>query len=450
MESDGEPVVDLAELSGMQGDPDTHPWTSAPRPRVLLYSQDGLGLGHLRRTSSLANELLRLRPQAAVLTVSDSPLGTFFGTAPNHDYLKLPSLVKSGPHWHALSLPLPSDDLLALRRDILRTTALNFRPDLLLVDHMPHGAGGELLATLEALAFTSTKVVLGLRDILDTPEVIRHRWEAEGAYEAVERYYDRVLVYGSKDVFDVAEQYGLSTAGASRLRYCGYVCTPDRPQRAARIRGRCLNGNGKARLIVAMAGGGADAYPMMDSLLRALPTIQAEIPCSLVMITGPFMPPAVRRDLMVRAQGVASVRTSVSDVLSYIGAADLVVCMAGYNTTTEVLQLGKPAVLVPRRGPSAEQRTRARLFAARDWVGVVDPVDLSAATLSAAVLARFGGAGARPTASPDFGGLQRAAEHLTRVLDGPRRDVVGDTGYAQEPARPLVPAAPGLGSFSFP
>src|SRR6185503_1919158 len=89
---------------------DGGPHSGAAGPRLLIYSQDGQGLGHLRRTSAIAAEFLRASPDACVLTVSDSPLGTFFGIAPNQDYLKLPSLVKTGAGvWHSLSLPLPSN-----------------------------------------------------------------------------------------------------------------------------------------------------------------------------------------------------------------------------------------------------------------------------------------------------------------------------------------------------
>ena len=305
-------------------------------PRLLIYCQDGLGLGHLRRTSSLAHEFLRAMPGACVLTVSDSPLGTFFGLSPNQDYLKLPSIVKTGAgRWSGLSLPIPSAELVALRGDLIRSVATSFRPDILLVDHMPHGATGELLPTLEALRSSSTALVLGLRDIIDAPHVVRHRWQVEGAYEAVERHYDLVLVYGTRDVFDVAEQYQMPPEVASRFRYCGYVCTPETAHDVSEVRARCLAGRTDGPLIVAMAGGGDDAYPVMHALLEALPKIRAEVPAALTMVTGPFMPAALQRDLQARAQtpGV-EIRTTVRDVPSYIEAADVIVGMAGYNTTT--------------------------------------------------------------------------------------------------------------------
>jgi predicted glycosyltransferase len=177
-------------------------------PRLLIYSQDGLGLGHQRRTTLLAGEFLAAWPGATALTMSDSPLGQFFPVSPGHDYLKLPSIVKAGPgEWHPVSMTLPFADVLHLRREIIRSTVLTYRPDVLLVDHMPHGAMGELVPTLETLRSLPVRVVLGLRDILDAPTTIRHRWRLEGAFEAVERHYDDVLVYGSQDVFDVAAEY---------------------------------------------------------------------------------------------------------------------------------------------------------------------------------------------------------------------------------------------------
>jgi len=345
----------------------------------------------MRRTSSIASKLLQMRPDAGILTLSDSKLGQFFHTHHNHDYLKLPSIVKSGPgSWRAANLPLDFSEVLEMRQELIRSALVSFSPHILLVDHMPHGAMGELLPALEALRSLGipTKIVLGLRDILDAPEVVQQRWSTEGAYQAVERYYDRVLVYGMRDLYDVAEQYRFSPLINSKLRYCGYVCTTEKAQAAERIRARYLAGSpDQTRLIVGMAGGGADAYPMMRSLLDALPMLQTRGRCVLVLITGPFMPADQVADLQKRARH-APVRLfpSVDDTLSYIAAADVVVAMAGYNTTAEILRLKKPAVLIPRSGPSAEQRTRARLFAARHWVEGVDPDNLSPELLADRIL----------------------------------------------------------------
>ncbi|MCX6048005.1 MAG: glycosyltransferase [Chloroflexi bacterium] len=411
--------------------------------RIATYSQDGLGLGHMRRTHLIASQFLGLCPDASVLTLSDSPLGQFFTPAPNHDYLKLPSIVKDGPgQWRAANLTLPFSEVSALRRELIERTVLGFRPQILLVDHMPHGAMGELLPTLAALRASGaeTKIVLGLRDILDAPEVVQSRWQIEGAYDAVEQYYDRVLVYGMRDVFDLAEQYRFSPSVADRLRYCGYVCESPKQRapelsmggpRSARqaklntgvaLRRKLLTGaHACAKLVVAMAGGGADAYPMMRTLVDAMPVIQRRQHSLLVLITGPFMPFELRKDLKVRAQGLpVRIITSVDDTNSYLQAADLVVAMAGYNTSVEILQSGKRAIFVPRRGPSAEQRTRAQLFAARGWVDMLDPDELSVDTLVPLVVQNLSlGSTLSTPNKPDLQGMHVAAAQLVDLLPTP-------------------------------
>jgi predicted glycosyltransferase len=385
-------------------------------PRLVIYSQDGLGLGHLRRTTLLASEFLQSHAGACALTVSDSPLGQFFSMTPGHDYLKLPSIRKAGPgDWRPVSLLAPFGDVLAMRRDTIRSAVLGFNPDILLVDHMPHGAMGELVPALEELKRRGVRMVLGLRDILDAPSVIRTRWKLEGAFEAVEQFYDQVLVYGRRDVYDVAAEYEWPAAARDKLRYCGYVCAPPAPAPAAqRIRARHERAHPGRPLVLVMAGGGADAYELFDAVLDAVPAVHAERGCHVVLVTGPFLPAAQRRDLARRARPLpVQLLTTVSDSLSYMQAADALVAMAGYNTTSEILSVGKPALLVPRQGPSAEQRTRAELFAERGWVRWLPYEQLGDGTLAGALLSLLDGAGPdEDLPAPDLRGRFVAAQHL--------------------------------------
>ncbi len=387
-------------------------------PRLVVYSQDGLGLGHQRRTTLLASEFLAAKAGASVLTISDSPLGQFFPTSVGHDYLKLPSIHKVGPgDWRPLSLSLSFAEVLEVRREIIRSAVLKFAPDVLLVDHMPHGAMGELVPTLEALKGSGTKVVLGLRDILDSPAVVRQRWHLEGAFEAVEQYFHDVLVYGSRDVFDMATEYDLPEGVSRRLRYCGYVCSPFTfPSAADKLRKRYLRNAPDSDLIVAMAGGGADADGLFATLMSAVPAINDERPCVVVIVTGPFLPRAEHRKLTRLARGLpVHVIRTVNDSLTYLSAADVVIAMAGYNTTAEILTLDKPALLVPRSGPSAEQQMRARLFADRGWVDWLPPADLSPDMLAKAALSALTNHRNR-TSTPDLRGRHAAAQHLLTRL----------------------------------
>ena len=90
--------------------------------------------------------------------------------------------------------------------------------------------------------------------------------------------------------------------------------------------------------------------------------------------------------------------------------------MAGYNTTIELLNAGTPALLIPRSGPSAEQRIRASLFAERDWVRWLDPDLLTTSAVTDAIVAALTGP-LCPTQSPDLGGRQAAVARLASRLE---------------------------------
>jgi len=415
------------------------PMTSAPR--ILMYTQDSFGLGHLRRATNLANELVRRRPDLSVLLVVDSPVAPFFELAPHVDFLKLPTVVKvdAGVFSPGL-LHTDYEHVRNLRTHLLREALVHFAPDVMLVDHMPGGANRELLPALEHArrAGLATRVVLGLRDIIDDPAVTCAVWQREGVYETLRREYHRVLVYGTQDVFATATEYRLDEAMDERVDYCGYVCNMSAVQSPERVRARLRLAD--EPMVVVMGGGGADAARLLDTYLEAVPLVAR--PFASVLVTGPFLPAAQRRALHARARELGvRVRTTVGDALSQIHAADVIVSMAGYNTVSEILRFGKRAIVVPRPGPSAEQGMRARLFAARGLFDVLELGTLEPRALAAALSRTLDPEHVPPPRMvPALDGLERACTALLAELSStaPAR-----TGTVTPAARRVEPTPAG-------
>jgi predicted glycosyltransferase len=351
--------------------------------RFAIYSQDGMGLGHLRRNTLIGQKILEAAPGSNILLIADSPVAPFFRLPPGMDFIKLPSIQKISPGvWQPTHLQVHEQDVQDLRAALLRNVFQCYQPDLLLVDHMPVGAKGELTPALEVLrkARPSCSVVLGLRDILDAREVIARVWQAEGAYDALRSYYHRVLIYGSSQVFDSCSTYSLPVPPQG-IHYCGYVVNPGPIRSASQIRQDLHTGSRK--LVFVSAGGGHDGYPLMRTYLQALRLLENGVDFLTLMAVGVNLPQEMIQALEEEAQGLpVQILTHVDDSLSHIAAADLVVCMAGYNTLAEVLYLKKRALVVPRAGPSAEQRMRAGLFADRGLVETLDPRDFSPETFA--------------------------------------------------------------------
>ena len=62
--------------------------------RVLLYSHDSVGLGHLRRNLAIAGEIATTFPNSSILIVTGSPCATQFKLPANTDLVKIPSITK--------------------------------------------------------------------------------------------------------------------------------------------------------------------------------------------------------------------------------------------------------------------------------------------------------------------------------------------------------------------
>lgn len=385
---------------------------------VMMYSHDSIGLGHMRRNSNIAARLVQEVPDLNVLMVVGCPVGLIFDLPPRVDFMKLPSIAKvARDTWESGKLSISKDLTRELRANLIQRAVEIFQPDLFLVDHVPAGVWGELLPTLDFMRRQQrqTKTVLGLREILDTPEILRKSWADQGIYDVLDRYYDDILIYGNRDIYDTAREYGLDTQCGVGARYCGYLSSEQLPQRSAATRAEV--GFDKDRLIVVTAGGGLDAYPFMANCMGALEGLQpAERPAA-VFITGPLMKAEERADLERRAGGLpVRVLNCVPNLADYLQAADLVVTMGGYNTLVESVRMGRPTLVIPRKGPSAEQQTRSRVFSEFGLVRSMSPDDVTPMRLADLILECLNSP-QPPRVSLGINGVAEAVRNLKGLLD---------------------------------
>ncbi|MHB1510081.1 MAG: glycosyltransferase family protein [Acidimicrobiales bacterium] len=384
--------------------------------RVLLYSHDTYGLGHLRRNLAIARRLLDSSGSTRVVLASGSPVLDRVARPPGLVCVQLPPVVKTGVDEYrssdrSLSLSLVSRARSAVLSDIVA----RWQPDALLVDHAPQGMKGELLPVFDTVRLRSpeTKVVLGLRDILDDPARVQATWKAEGTYEILESVYDGVVVYGDRDVFDLAPAYDIPEPLASCIEYCGYV-TANRPQ--APVRPAELTGDG--RYLLGTVGGGGDGVEVLVATAHSA----AARGLQSVLCTGPLMPATDRQILAEATKGIAGIAVveHVADLAAVALGADCVVTRGGYNSLCELINLAVPTVVVPRMWPRREQLLRARAFAARGLVHVVEaPQEALIPAVTKAVSKAIGTpAGVRDEL--DCNGAQRVVRFLERTVKATR------------------------------
>src|SRR5207249_9035649 len=86
-------------------------------------------------------------------------------------------------------LDVSDQELIALRAKVIRNAVKAFEPDVLIVDHLPLGAGGELKRTRERLRRGGDRRgVLGRGEGWRAREAVGRTWWAQGNVDAMREY----------------------------------------------------------------------------------------------------------------------------------------------------------------------------------------------------------------------------------------------------------------------
>jgi predicted glycosyltransferase len=415
---DPQPVFEsVAKGSGREG------FTEMPNDsvRVILYSHDAMGIGHVRRNLRIAQALTTsgVRGRAAdVLLMSGVVEAASFELPPHVDCLTLPALRKAeNGRYVPRRLGLAADAMTTLRSATIASAVQAFAPDAVIVDKLPHGVAGELVPTIQALqrsrAAGRCRLVLGLRDVLDDPQVVHVEWDRDQTVRWIEESFDAVWIYGDTRVFDTVREYRFSPAVAAKTHYTGYLHgnAASSGASAAELAEK-LDLRGR-QVVLCMVGGGEDGAPLATAFARG----QMPGDAIAVIVTGPFMPPESKRELRALASRNARLRVIefVAESAALLSLADRVVAMGGYNTMCEILAAGKAALIVPRVEPRREQWIRAARLNEMGMISVVDPCAIGSHEIE-----QWLALPNPPTASVegkiDFDGLSRIPEFLGELL----------------------------------
>jgi predicted glycosyltransferase len=388
--------------------------------RFFFYSHDGFGLGHTRRQLAIATALSQFAPEASILLASGADDVYRFGLPPQVDVLKIPALrkVRNGQYLPR-RLSLPIREVQSIRAALLEAAVRSFRPSVVLVDKHPFGVNGEFTAALDRARESGARAVLGLRDILDDRKTVLSEWAEDDLSARIAEYYDLVLVYGERSIFDPTAEYDLSAAVAERTHFCGYALNHQTRDPRAEMGAIAPILSDSARpLVLATAGGGEDGFSLLKTFIEAA----TDAPWQGAVVTGPMMSEREFGTLQrLAAKGDVTVQGFVTNLPSLFESAHALVCMGGYNTLAEALSVGVPTVSVPRTTPRREQFIRAQAFARRGLLRALDPADLNVASLRQAIQAALsmsrGEVLCRANAVMGFNGALEAAKHLLDLAE---------------------------------
>ncbi|MBB3561440.1 putative glycosyltransferase [Rhizobium sp. BK512] len=352
--------------------------------RILMYSHDTFGLGHLRRCRAIAHALVEDYRGLNILIISGATIAGAFDYRARVDFVKIPSVIKlRNGEYTSLASHIDLQDTLKMRESSIRHTAETFQPDIFIVDKEPMGLKGEVEETLAYLKARGTTLVLGLREVMDAPHLLQAEWKKNGIMQKIDQYYDSIWVYGPPDFYDPLVGLDVPSGVRRKMDFVGFL------QRSVSKGKNSLNAR-KDDYILVTTGGGGDGSDLVHDVMNAYEADETLTQKALVVL-GPYMPAAERAKLVRKGENIPYIEVIEFDnhMEELIDGATAVVAMGGYNTYCEILSFDKPALIVPRVAPREEQLLRARRASELGLVDMLLPEQSGDPTIMAETLKRL-------------------------------------------------------------
>lgn len=383
--------------------------------RVFIYVQHLLGIGHLKRAATLARAMAA-EGLEVTLASGGPPVESIAGPLSSSG-VRVAQLPPASAKDLGFKVLVDEDgrdvdsQWQARRSAALQDAWHAADAQVLLIELFPFGRRQmrfELLPLLEAARARARPpaIVCSVRDVLGGQKSAERQAETAAL---IERWFDAVMVHGDPAVLGFERTFPLAARIAGKLHYTGYVLADPGPPGGAA---------GTDEVIVS-AGGGAVGLPLLEAAL-ASKGLSAARHRRWRLLAGDHLPEAAYRKLATRAATDPQVvlERSRADFTTLLANCALSVSQAGYNTLLETVQARARAVVVPFAGGSeTEQTLRARHFAQRGLLHLIEEVALDAQALASAIDRALAGPRPQPGAV-DLGGARRSAALVAQWAAG--------------------------------
>ncbi len=328
------------------------------QPRILFYLPDD-NRHSLQRYLAIAHQLVQDLPNVQLKLITKAlpdavlPAGV--------DVLVIPGASGNSPT-RGMAASKKSQQK---REEYILDAIFQFQPHLLLVDRVASGLNGEILPALHFLKAWSpqTKIVYGMPDVEASPQTMQVSWQVNGIYHLLDQFYDRILFYGQRDLFDPIMAYHMPVSTAVKVVECGYLNYSNNcslPMVLPQPMGE------KFSILVVV-----DSEEAIDNCTQIFNhkrlKVKSQLPVHLSLLIDSKLTIQQIRDFLTSIENwsIDVVNFDLSLCHQYVDSADLVVCNASYASVCNVIARNKQTLYLigPQTPPDHVMRAHALLRA---------------------------------------------------------------------------------------
>ena len=314
--------------------------------KVMLVVSSMMGAGHLQRILLIARAIQDAGGCALVISGGRAPMHL---ATDGVEVAHLPPVWSDGVDYSRLLSPdgVADQPYLEGRAEKLCAYFDEFAPHVLVTELFPFGRRALATEFVRLLdhAQGRAKIFCSIRDVLEPKTKPKRHAETAGR---LRQWYDGVLVHGDPQIIGLGATWPMASDFAAITEYTGYVCQPE----VAPIR--------SDEVLVAVGGG-----VIGRSLLAASVEAARGGDRTWRLRVGGADAGDAAAALQARAGGApVIVEPAAADYRARLAGCACSVSLFGYNTATDLLTAGRPAVISPMdEGGEREQTIRADAFA---------------------------------------------------------------------------------------
>ena len=231
----------------------------------------------------------------SAIILTGSPVAGRFAFPKRVDYIRLPGVTKkSDGSYVSETLGLDIEETTALRSGLIKSAVEIFDPDLFIASTRNRpGSAVNWMPALHWLKRNSpAKLVLGLRDVLDEPDVLAAEWSrARAQLKPPRSLYHDIWVYGLESIYDPTIGLNIPQTVRDRMHFTGYI----------RRKVTKLHRENVDPFILITPGGGGDGEAILNLVLSAYEQ-DPDLSPRAVLVYGPFLSADTQDEFETRAE----------------------------------------------------------------------------------------------------------------------------------------------------